>query len=83
MKLFFATLRSKLNDSVELSEQVIKLSPSTESNRLLYATDFSFAVSDMLDLTSIERQLLLECNILQDRLFSIKNYLKNYYIKYL
>ena len=38
-------------------------------------TAFSFAVSDMLDLTSVERQLLLDCTSARDRLATIRKYL--------
>lgn len=43
--------------------------------RAACVTAFSFAVSDMLDLTGEERQLLLDCTSVEERLRTIRKFL--------
>ena len=47
-----------------------------KSDRLSIASDFSFAMSDMIGLTPIDRQILLSFNRLEDRLQYLKQMLR-------
>lgn len=59
----------------EISTAAEELSPDSIVIRLKVATDFSFAVSDMLDLDYKEKQQLLQCSTLKRRLWMLKQHL--------
>jgi hypothetical protein len=62
---------------LDISEAVKLLSPQKHFFRSSVATDFSFAVSDMIGASSRLKQLLLETNNLESRLMKIKRALVN------
>ena len=62
---------------IELSKAVELLSPSNHIFRISAATDFSFAVCDMMSEKPLFLQVLLETNTLNLRLKKIKNALLN------
>lgn len=65
------------DDVLELSQAVKLLSPLKHMFRLSVATDFSFAVSDMMGSSPRLKQLLLESTSLESRLKKIKKALVN------
>ena len=65
------------DDVLELSQAVKLLSPLKHMFRLSVATDFSFAVSDMMGSSPRLKQLLLESTSLEPRLKKIKKALVN------
>jgi Lon protease-like protein len=67
----------KSTDEFRIDGPVKDLSPSSVVLRLNVATDFSFAIAEMLDLNYNERQALLQCLSLTNRLEIIRKYLND------
>lgn len=71
------TLTNKVVGTSEvLSDVVVSLSPPKHLFRKNIASDFSFAVCDLLAISHVERQCLLQCTSLRSRLTTVSKLLK-------
>eukprot|EP01038_Epipyxis_sp_PR26KG_P004557 gene4557-6429_t len=59
----------------EIEGPVLDLSPTNVGMRLKVSTSFSFALCDLLDLSDIQQQILLECMSLKGRFIMIRKFL--------